>query len=740
MKTKMLILAMLAFISAWSAILNRAEYFIDTDPGLGNGIEIPISADSLIDVSWTIDTDVMNYGPHIAYFRVRDNNGNWSFRHAKDIFKFDAYAEIPPDPEASLLVKLEYFVDVDPGFDNGTAVVFTPSLTIDTSFIIDTSSLSDGPHKVYYRFKDSRGHWSFRQSKDIFKFVTYNPIPADAEQSPIVKCEYFIDTDPGFGLGMNVPVTADSIVEVNFIVETSGLSEGAHRVYYRFQDATGRWSYRHNKDIFKYAAYATIPPDPEASPLVKLEYFVDVDPGFDNGTAVVFTPSLTIDTSFIIDTSSLSNGPHKVYYRFKDSRGHWSFRQSKDIFKFVAYNPIPADAEQSPIVKCEYFIDTDPGFGLGMNVPVTADSVVEVNFIVVTTGLSEGAHRVYYRFQDASGRWSYRHNNDIFKYAAYVAIPPDPEASPLVKLEYFVDVDPGFDNGTAVVFTPSLTIDTSFIIDTSSLSNGPHKVYYRFKDSRGHWSFRQSKDIFKFVAYDSVPADAEQSPIVKCEYFIDTDPGFGLGMNVPVTADSVVEVNFIVDTSPLTFGPHTVYYRFQNQAMNWSKRHSKPIFKFDIYASIPADTISMEITSVKWYITGENSFQTDVYSYSDFNSEYTIEPFIAFSVMDLQLLVPYTLHLYVVDSNGHKSQTIFTDFIIDRRPQVFQLEADSNLMHIIWNPVPGATGYKVYTSPNPYGEYSETNEGTINGNVWTFENNYLEKFFKVTSLKEDISK
>ena len=201
MKTKMLILAMLAYLSAWSAIINRAEYFIDTDPGLGNGIEIPIIADSLIDVIWTIDTNAVTYGPHKAYYRVKDNYGHWSFRHCKDIFKFDVYAEIPPDPEASPLVKLEYYVDIDPGFDNGTTVLFTPSLIVDTDIIIETSSLADGPHEVYYRFKDSRGHWSKRHSKDIFKFVAYDPVPEDAVQPPIVKCEYFIDTDPGFGLG-----------------------------------------------------------------------------------------------------------------------------------------------------------------------------------------------------------------------------------------------------------------------------------------------------------------------------------------------------------------------------------------------------------------------------------------------------------------------------------------------------------------------------------------------------------
>jgi hypothetical protein len=581
MKTSMLILAIFAIIPSWSAsIISRAEYFVDTEPGLGYGTEIPLSADSLIDISWTVDTNTLNNGPHKVYYRLRDNYGHWSFRHSKDIFKFAVYAELSTDPEASPLVKLEYFVDTDPGFGLGTTISFTPSLSVDTGFIINTSSLSDGPHKVYYRFKDSRGHWSDRHSKDIFKFAVYAEIPPDPEASLLVKLEYFVDTDPGFDHGTDIAFTPTLSVDTNFIIDTSSLSDGPHKVYYRFKDSRGHWSDRHSKDIFKFVAYNPILADAIQHPIVKCEYFVDIDPGPGLGRNVPVTTDSLVDVSFIVETTGLSEGAHRVYYRFQDSSGKWSYRHNQDIFKYAVYAEIPPDPEASPLVKLEYFVDTDPGFDHATTVSFTPTPSVDTSFIIDTSSLSNGPHKVYYRFKDNRGHWSDRHSKDIFKFDLYAEIPPDPEASPLIKLEYFVDTDPGFDHGTTISFTPTLSVDTGFIIDTSSLSDGPHKVYYRFKDSRGHWSDRHSKDIFKFVAYNPIFADAIQHPIVKCEYFVDTDPGPGLGSNVPVTADSLVEVSFIVETTGLSEGAHRVYYRFQDSAGHWSYKHNKDILKY----------------------------------------------------------------------------------------------------------------------------------------------------------------
>ena len=59
-----------------------------------------------------------------------------------------------------------------------------------------------------------------------------------------------------------------------------------------------------------------------------------------------------------------------------------------------------------------------------------------------------------------------------------------------MKFEYFFDIDPGFDNGTATpVAPPSPTVtDQDIFADVSTLSIGAHTIYVRAKDSGGEWT------------------------------------------------------------------------------------------------------------------------------------------------------------------------------------------------------------------------------------------------------------
>lgn len=53
-----------------------AEYFIDSDPGVGNGFPMSISSSPQI---ITFDTDGLDDGDHFFYVRVLNQDGEWSF-------------------------------------------------------------------------------------------------------------------------------------------------------------------------------------------------------------------------------------------------------------------------------------------------------------------------------------------------------------------------------------------------------------------------------------------------------------------------------------------------------------------------------------------------------------------------------------------------------------------------------------------------------------------------------------
>ena len=59
--------------------ITTAEYFIDSDPGMGNGIPIDAAyGNSITDIDINIPTDELDLGVHWAFVRFKDSEEKWS--------------------------------------------------------------------------------------------------------------------------------------------------------------------------------------------------------------------------------------------------------------------------------------------------------------------------------------------------------------------------------------------------------------------------------------------------------------------------------------------------------------------------------------------------------------------------------------------------------------------------------------------------------------------------------------
>jgi hypothetical protein len=68
-------------------------------------------------------------------------------------------------------------------------------------------------------------------------------------------------------------------------------------------------------------------------------------------------------------------------------------------------------------------------------------------------------------------------------------------------------------------------------------------------------------------------------------------------------------------------------------------------------------------------------------------------------------------------------------------PVDLQIDHDGNSVTLSWNPVPGATAYRVYVSDDPYGTYLLDNGGTWSGSTsWTIAESSSKKFYEVTAI------
>ncbi|MGN6211238.1 CARDB domain-containing protein [Parafilimonas sp.] len=400
----------------------------------------------------------------------------------------------PPVPAAAQnIITAEYFIDTDPGFGHGTPLTLTPGLNIaNLTKTINTAGLANGVHRLYIRSKNQGGRWSLA-NYNLFTvdFDPSYPAPPAAAQN-IVAAEYFIDTDPGFGKGTAITITPGlNIASFNTTVNTTGLGNGVHRLYLRTKNAVGKWSLV-NYSSFIVNSDPSYPTAPAAAKnIIAAEYFIDIDPGFGNGTAITVTPGLNISNmSASINTTGLSNGVHRLYMRTLNAEGRWSLTGFNrfEVSSDPAYPASPAAAQN--IVSAEYFIDNDPGFGNGIAITVTPGlNISNINVSVNTTGLSNGVHRVYVRTLNAEGRWGLT-NLSSFEVASDPAYPVAPAAAQnILAAEYFIDNDPGFGKGHAIAVTPGKDIaNVQSTVNTSQLSNGKHYLYVRTLSQEGRWS------------------------------------------------------------------------------------------------------------------------------------------------------------------------------------------------------------------------------------------------------------
>ena len=222
--------------------INKAEYFFDADPGVGNGnnIIIPTATDTLRK-TFPVSTTGLVEGMHALYIRSMNSSG-WG--HAE---KFPFY--ISTVVNAPSLTDGEYFIDTDPG-PGATNTHYIPvtasSDTISMVINVHSTSLPPGMHSLNVRFKNMTGNYSHFQSSP---FYITNEI---AEMPKIVAAEYFFQTDPGIGLGtaINISPASDTVLRSFSIPVNCENIEDWNHLYIRVKDEAGNWSHMET-DSFK---------------------------------------------------------------------------------------------------------------------------------------------------------------------------------------------------------------------------------------------------------------------------------------------------------------------------------------------------------------------------------------------------------------------------------------------------------------------------------------------------------
>jgi hypothetical protein len=147
-----------------------------------------------------------------------------------------------PLPGAADILQVEYYLDTDPGYGNGTQVAITPSDSLNLSFSADLSDLEPGIHVLYARALDDSSRWSLARSHPfVLEAAVTDQAPA------ITAIEYYFAADSALTAPRTFSDFTPTVdLALDFAPDLSGLETGStYALHLLAADALGRRSLEH---------------------------------------------------------------------------------------------------------------------------------------------------------------------------------------------------------------------------------------------------------------------------------------------------------------------------------------------------------------------------------------------------------------------------------------------------------------------------------------------------------------
>lgn len=138
--------------------LVAAEYYFDTDPGLGNASSLTISSAANITDSFNIPIGALAAGFHTLYIRFKNEANSWSLVDKRVFYVSESVLS-----ENATITNLEYYFNADLGVGNGTSLTVPENPNNQNIFDITATDLPEGEHLLFIRAKNSQNIWSLSE-------------------------------------------------------------------------------------------------------------------------------------------------------------------------------------------------------------------------------------------------------------------------------------------------------------------------------------------------------------------------------------------------------------------------------------------------------------------------------------------------------------------------------------------------------------------------------------------------
>ncbi len=198
---------LLSFLLGSSLYAQRAEYWLDSDPGRGKATALTLSGN---DGSLTLNTVSLSAGIHVVGIRTAQGR-KWGQTYTHTFF-------VPHGHGSGTLNGVEWWLDEDPGRGQATAIAATGSDTQVTIPVL-TDQLAAGVHTIGVRARQDE-LWGQTYTHTFF-------VPHGHGSGTLNGVEWWLNEDPGRGKATAIAATG-SDTQVTIPVPTDQLSEGVH--------------------------------------------------------------------------------------------------------------------------------------------------------------------------------------------------------------------------------------------------------------------------------------------------------------------------------------------------------------------------------------------------------------------------------------------------------------------------------------------------------------------------------
>ncbi|WP_206082124.1 T9SS type A sorting domain-containing protein [Maribellus sediminis] len=209
--------------------ITALEYWFDGD--ISTLQTNQVTPTSQLDLTTLLDVSALSNGLHLASFRFKDENGNWSpaFSHL--------FSKYPTETAANLhqLVAVEYWIDGDVASVVKSTVPASSEYILDTQ--LDLSAISNGLHSISYRFQDEAGVWSSAYTH-LFSKYENDLVTVD---NKISGYRYWADDNIAEAIEVTLPTPLKS-VDLDELLDVSNFPGGEHLASFQFVDTQGQWS------------------------------------------------------------------------------------------------------------------------------------------------------------------------------------------------------------------------------------------------------------------------------------------------------------------------------------------------------------------------------------------------------------------------------------------------------------------------------------------------------------------